>query len=141
MAFQWTNDISEGNSIDSEDIVEVTDILKSIENIVVSSKPYLPIGTPNCTNNDPLTGLLWHDIYDNEIIQEDAYDQIALNMDYIRENNWCRGHRVALYSNENDNEKVTEHTDKYVTEHIDRYVNENGTNNADHNTTHEITVT
>lgn len=109
MAFNWSTDISENSIIDNEEFLELEQVVDGIANPVLTNKPYLPTGTPGCSSNNPTTtGLLWGPRGEDIIASEGRADLAAENLDYVRENNWCRGHYADNYAtvettNESDN--------------------------------------
>lgn len=116
MGFNWSEDIAQKDFIDNEDLLEIENIVSSIGQDVISSKPNLPTGTPNCASNNPTTGLFWGPRGEENEIQELRYDVIARNLDYIRENNWCRGHYSGDYGVQRTTDESFDYTTKESTD-------------------------
>lgn len=131
MGYNWSESILDDTVIDSSDFQEVINKTKTIESHVVNSKPYLPVGTPYCASNDPTTGLYWDEPSSGETMDDQEIDIAAENLDYVRENNWCRGHFV--------DHNISVKTSDETSDHGTQYGTENGTDNRTVHNGHDAT--
>lgn len=128
MGFVWSESVAEGTIIDNEDLLEVENRIDILGDDILLSNPDLPSGTPGCPNNDPNTnGLVWGQRGEDTIAIEERADISARNLDYIRENNWCRGH----YSGQYLSVKTSDESNVYTAD--EDTVNDNAETNNNHN--------
>jgi len=113
MAFSWTNNFDTGSSISSEGANELKNKINSLNS---------SINRPIPTEPD----LTWNqNAADDVLIIDDVYDEIQVNLDTLRSNNWCRGHEVDRCDTHNSSQLTADEGTKYKTYNNDRHYSQN----------------
>ena len=123
MAFTWINSFNSEIKVTKNG----TEELKSKINSLNSS-----INRPVPTESD----IIWtsNDNFMSPII-DDVYDEIQMNLDTLRSNNWCRGHEVDRCDAYNLSQLTVDQSTQHKTYNNDRHVSQNNNRHDSFQTT------
>lgn len=140
MAFTWVNPTTQYELATSE---EMTEIQGNVTTLSASIQLPSPATTP-ITFVQPSA--------DGVVIVDDIADEIQLNLDILKSENYCRGHyanecvaehaaaRDTVYYDECASLVTGANTSQKSNHHVARHTTENTSRNATHNTTIHATA-
>lgn len=101
MSFTWIYPSAEGDYIQSEEIVEIRDNMETIKTAILDPTP---ASTETVSFIQPLA--------DGVVARDDVGDELQVNLDTLKAENYCRGH----YTTEHNSNNISDHVAVHATE-------------------------